>query len=36
VLAILPILALIRKFTFESRRWSESMFGGTSSGGSDD
>lgn len=31
VLAILPILALIRKFTFESRRWSESMFGGTSS-----
>ena len=36
VLAILPILALIRKFTFESRRWSESMFGGTSSGGSDE
>jgi len=36
VLAILPILALIRKFTFESRRWSESMFGGTSSGSSDE
>ena len=36
VLAILPLLALIRKFTFESRRWSESMFGGTSSGDSDD
>jgi len=30
VLAILPVLALIRKFTFESRRWSESMFGGGS------
>jgi hypothetical protein len=30
VLGILPVLALIRKFTFESRRWSESMFGGTS------
>ncbi len=36
VLAILPILALFRKFAFESRRWSESMFGSTSSGGSDD
>lgn len=34
VLAILPILGLIRKWTFESKRWSESMFGGTS--GSDD
>ena len=32
VLAILPVLALIRKFMFESRRWSESMFGGTSTG----
>lgn len=35
LLAILPILALIRKFTFESRRWSESMFGGTSGGSGD-
>ncbi|CAN5474911.1 hypothetical protein BH10ACI1_BH10ACI1_14780 [soil metagenome] len=31
VLAIFPILGLFRKFAFESRRWSESMFGGTSS-----
>ncbi len=36
VLAILPILALFRKFAFESRRWSESMFGSTSSGSDDD
>ncbi len=36
VLAILPVLALFRKFTFESKRWSESMFGNSSSGGSDD
>jgi hypothetical protein len=36
VLAILPILALFRKFAFESRRWSESMFGSTSSGSSDE
>ncbi len=36
VLAILPFLALFRKFAFESRRWSESMFGSTSSGGGDD
>jgi hypothetical protein len=35
LLSILPLFSLIRKFTFESRRWSESMFGGTS-GGSDD
>ena len=27
VLAIFPILALFRKFAFESKRWSESMFG---------
>jgi hypothetical protein len=26
VLALLPILGLIRKFMFESKRWSESMF----------
>lgn len=30
VLAIVPALALFRKFTFESKRWSESMFGGSS------
>lgn len=36
VLAILPFLGLIRKWTFESRRWSESMFGGTSGGSSDE
>ena len=34
VLAILPLLALFRKFAFERRRWSESMFGGGS--GSED
>ncbi len=28
LLSILPLWALIRKMTFESRRWSESMFGG--------
>ena len=27
LLSILPLLGLIRKFTFESKRWSESMFG---------
>jgi hypothetical protein len=35
ILAILPILALIRKFSFESRRWSESMFGAASTGTDD-
>lgn len=36
LLGLLPFLALFRKWTFEKRRWSESMFGGsTSSGGSD-
>lgn len=30
ILAIVPILALFRKFAFESKRWSESMFGGSS------
>ncbi len=30
LLAIVPFLALIRKFSFESKRWSESMFGGSS------
>ncbi len=33
ILMIMPILGLIRKFTFESRRWSESMFGTSSSSG---
>jgi hypothetical protein len=36
VLAILPILALFRKWTFESRRWSESMFGSSNTGGGSD
>lgn len=27
VLAIIPLLAIFRKFAFESKRWSESMFG---------
>ncbi len=31
VLAIFPVLALFRKFAFESKRWSESMFGNTGS-----
>jgi Zn finger protein HypA/HybF involved in hydrogenase expression len=29
VLVLVPIFGLIRKITFESRRWSESMFGST-------
>ncbi len=36
VLAILPLLGIIRKFSFESRRWSESMFGSVSTGSDDD
>lgn len=35
-LALIPVLSLIRKLMFESKRWSESMFGGTTSGGGDD
>lgn len=31
LLALLPLFGLIRKFTFESRKWSESMFSGGSS-----
>lgn len=31
VLAIVPILTLFRKFSFEAKRWSESMFGSSSS-----
>ncbi|HSK74092.1 MAG TPA: DUF4178 domain-containing protein [Pyrinomonadaceae bacterium] len=30
VLLIVPLLAVFRKFAFESKRWSESMFGGSS------
>jgi hypothetical protein len=29
ILAIAPVIGLIRKVSFESRRWSESMFGGS-------
>lgn len=32
VLAIVPILGLVRKLTFESSRWKDSMFGSSSSG----
>jgi uncharacterized Zn finger protein (UPF0148 family) len=35
-LALVPLFSLIRKWTFESRRWSESMFsGGAAAGGSE-
>lgn len=33
VLLLIPIFGLIRKWTFESRRWSESMFGSTEDSG---
>lgn len=36
VLLIIPFLALIRKWMFESRRWSESMFSSSASDDSDD
>jgi hypothetical protein len=36
LLLIVPILGLFRKITFESRRWKDSMFGSSASGGSDD
>lgn len=36
LLALLPVWALIRKFIFESRRWSESMLSGSSSSGGDE
>jgi len=36
VLLIVPILGLFRKWSFESSRWKDSMFGSSSSGGSDD
>ncbi len=31
ILLIVPLLGLLRRFTFESRRWSESMFGSSNS-----
>jgi len=36
LLLIIPLLNLFRKFSFESKRWKDSMFGSGSSGGSDD
>lgn len=36
VLIIVPIVGIIRKFSFESARWKDSMFGSSSSGSSDD
>ncbi len=36
LLAILPVFGLMKKFAFESRRWSDSMFGGSSSSSSDE
>ena len=36
VLAIVPILGLFRKISFESRRWKYSMFSSSGSGGSSD
>lgn len=36
VLMIVPIIGIIRKFSFESARWKDSMFGSGSSGSSDD
>jgi hypothetical protein len=32
ILAIVPVFGLIRKFTFESARWKDSMFSGSSDG----
>lgn len=36
VLIIVPIVGIIRKFSFESARWKDSMFGSSSSDSSDD
>jgi len=36
LLIIVPVLGLIRKFSFETSRWKDSMFSTSSSGGSDD
>ena len=36
VLAIMPLLGLFRKFSFESSRWKDSMFGTAAASGSDD
>lgn len=35
VLLIVPIIGIVRKFTFESARWKDSMFGSSSSGSDD-
>ncbi|MCY7377401.1 MAG: DUF4178 domain-containing protein [Pyrinomonadaceae bacterium] len=35
-LAILPIFGLLRKWTFETKRWKESMFGGSESSDSEE
>ncbi len=35
LLALLPVFGIVRKFMFESSRWSESMFGGSNSSGGD-
>ncbi|MEO7658859.1 MAG: DUF4178 domain-containing protein [Pyrinomonadaceae bacterium] len=36
LLAVVPILGLFRKFSWESSRWKDSMFGSSSSGSDDD
>jgi uncharacterized Zn finger protein (UPF0148 family) len=36
LLLIVPVLGLVRKISFESARWKDSMFSASSSGGSDD
>jgi len=36
LLLIVPVLGLFRKWSFESSRWKDSMFGSSSSSGSDD
>ncbi len=36
LLIIVPVLGLIRKFSFESSRWKDSMFGSSGSSSSDD
>jgi hypothetical protein len=36
ILLIMPVLGLVRKVSFESRRWKDSMFSSSSSGDSDD
>jgi hypothetical protein len=36
VLLLVPFFGLIRKWSFESSRWKDSMFSGSTGGGSDD